>query len=56
IFGEISPKSLAKDSPEKFAMFSVPFIRLLMFLLTPVNFLFSQWKRMLDRLFKVSSE
>ena len=26
IFGEISPKSLAKESPEKFAMFSAPYI------------------------------
>ena len=26
IFGEISPKSLAKENPEKFAMFSAPFI------------------------------
>ncbi|MFR6589554.1 MAG: CNNM domain-containing protein [Gallintestinimicrobium sp.] len=26
IFGEISPKSIAKESPEKFAMFSAPMI------------------------------
>lgn len=24
IFGEVSPKSIAKESPEKFAQFSVP--------------------------------
>ena len=35
IFGEISPKSIAKESPEKFAMFSAPFIRALMVLLKP---------------------
>ena len=29
IFGEISPKSLAKDFPEKFAMFSSAFIQIL---------------------------
>ena len=28
IFGEITPKSVAKDTPERFAMFSAPFIRL----------------------------
>lgn len=56
IFGEISPKSLAKDSPESFAMFAAPFIRLLIFILTPVNFFFQQWKKMLSKLFKVSSE
>ena len=26
IFGEISPKNLAKESPESFAMFSAPFL------------------------------
>lgn len=26
IFGEISPKSIAKDCPERFAMFSAPFL------------------------------
>ena len=29
IFGEITPKSIAKDTPEKFAMFSAPFINML---------------------------
>lgn len=52
IFGEISPKSLAKESPEGFAMFSSPLIHAMMVVLTPVNFLFSQWKKLLSRLFK----
>ena len=42
IFGEITPKSIAKDFPEKFAMFSAPLINLLIFILTPHHFLFSQ--------------
>ena len=29
IFGEVSPKSLAKESPEKFAMFAAPLLGLL---------------------------
>lgn len=53
IFGEISPKSLAKESPEGFAMFSGPMIHTLMVLLTPLNFLFSQWKKLISKLFKV---
>ncbi|MBE5787057.1 MAG: HlyC/CorC family transporter [Clostridiales bacterium] len=52
IFGEITPKSIAKDNPEKFAMFSSPLINLLIKVLTPVNFLFSKWKKMVSRLFK----
>ena len=56
IFGEISPKSLAKESPERFAMFSAPIIRAFMWLLTPVNFLFTLWKRLLSKVFKVSGD
>ena len=33
IFGEITPKSIAKDNPEKFAMFSAPFLHALMVVL-----------------------
>lgn len=54
IFGEISPKSLAKEYPEKFAMFSAPIIKVLMFLLTPINYLFVLWKRFLSKIVKPS--
>ncbi len=52
IFGEVSPKSIAKESPEKFAMFSAPFLRVLMFILTPFNFLFGLWKKLLSVIIK----
>ena len=51
IFGEISPKSLAKEHPEKFAMFAAPFIKLLMVILKPINYLFSLWKKLLAKVF-----
>ena len=51
IFGEISPKSLAKESPEKFAMFSAPFLNFFMVLLAPVNWIFGCWKKLLAKLF-----
>lgn len=53
IFGEITPKSIAKDMPEKFAMFSSPFINLLIVILTPINFIFSMWKKLVSKLFNV---
>ena len=56
IFGEISPKSLAKESPESFAMFSAPLLRLFMALLTPLNFLFGLWKKLLTLLFHKEQE
>lgn len=51
-FGEITPKSLAKENPERFAVFSAPLIGALRIILTPVNFLFSQWKRLIRALFR----
>lgn len=39
-FGEIVPKSMAKSSPEKFALFSAPIIRFLMWIFTPLSALF----------------
>jgi len=56
IFGEISPKSIAKESPEKFAMFSAPFLSVLIFVLTPINFLFTQWKKLLSLIFKTGDD
>ncbi|MBQ8187616.1 MAG: HlyC/CorC family transporter [Clostridia bacterium] len=51
IFGEITPKSIAKDFPETFAKFSAPFMRVLLIILTPLNFLFSAWKKLVSKLF-----
>ena len=56
IFGEISPKSLAKESPERFAMLVTPLIGLLVSLLKPINWLFSQWKKLLRKVFKTHDE
>ena len=49
IFGEISPKSIAKEMPETIATAVSPFLNLLMILFTPLTWLFSQWKRLLGR-------
>lgn len=56
IFGEVSPKSIAKESPEAFAMFSAPILNMLVILLTPFNFLFKQWKKLLSLLIKSSED
>ena len=53
IFGEITPKSVAKDCPEKFAMFSSAFIRLLIWIFTPLNFIFGIWKKLIAKLLKI---
>lgn len=56
VFGEISPKSIAKECPEKFAMFSAPIINVLLVILTPFNFLFSEWKKLLSKLFSFDND
>ncbi len=54
IFGEVGPKSMAKEHAEIFAMFSAPFLRALIVVLKPVNFLFAQLKKGLRRLVRSS--
>ncbi|MBE6665263.1 MAG: HlyC/CorC family transporter [Ruminococcaceae bacterium] len=55
IFGEISPKSLAKEHAEGYAMAVARFIKLLMVILTPVNWVFSLWKKLLSKVFKAKN-
>ena len=55
IFGEITPKNIAKEKSEAFAKFSQPIIHLLMVILTPVNFVFTQWKKFISRIFKLKN-
>ncbi len=56
IFGEISPKSVAKDFPEKFSMFAAPLIQLFVWVFLPLNFLFTMWKKFLSLFFKKKGE
>lgn len=55
VLGEITPKSLAKEMPESFAMFSAPLIRIIIVILTPLNCIFMLWKKLLIRLIKVDT-
>ena len=52
IFGEITPKSIAKEYNAEFTVFSAPFLNVLIWALTPFNFLFSLWKNLLSKVFK----
>ena len=56
IFGEISPKCVAKEHAEGYARFSAPILRVLMTILTPINFIFMQWRKLLSRIFKHKTE
>lgn len=52
MFGEITPKSAAKNSPERFSMFAVPFISFCMTLFKPVTWLVSMWQKFVYKFFK----
>ena len=56
VFGEVSPKSMAKERSESFATFATPIMRLLMLLCTPLAFLFAQWKKLLSRIFRAKAD
>lgn len=51
IFGEISPKTLAKDHADQLVLAFAPYINFIMLLLTPLNWIFSQWRKLLARIF-----
>ncbi|MBQ9251251.1 MAG: HlyC/CorC family transporter [Clostridia bacterium] len=54
--GEVGPKTLAKQQPERFALAVTPVIRFLMTVLKPVDWLFSLWRRLLSKLIKAEPE
>ncbi len=51
IFGEITPKSMAKEMPETFAIAFAPVLHLLMVVFSPANKLFMLWKGFLQARF-----
>lgn len=51
IFGEVTPKSVAKEKSESFTMFTAPVLKAFITILTPVNYLFKLWKKVLNRVF-----
>ena len=56
IFGEITPKSLAKDLADPMAMLIAPIMYGLCWLLTPFTFLFQMWKKLLNKIFRIRNE
>ncbi len=56
IFGEVSPKSIAKETPDGFVLTVAPIMRFLVILFTPINFFFRAWKKMLAKIFNLGGE
>lgn len=56
IFGEITPKSIAKQLPESFAMFITPFIKIVSYIILPITFIFGLIQQGMNRLFKFKKQ
>lgn len=56
IFGEVTPKSMAKQMPERFAAFSAPVLGILLFLFTPLNIILSGIRTVVAKPFKINTE
>jgi len=56
IFGEITPKSIAKQLPESFAMFITPFIKMVSYIILPITFIFGLIQQGMNRLFKFKKQ
>ena len=55
-FGEISPKTIAKQAPEKFVLFSTPIISALVVIFKPLSFIFKQLQNLLSKIFKAGED
>lgn len=45
LFGEITPKTMARLNPDGFAFFAYPILKIVITLLTPITFLFNLWQK-----------
>ena len=55
-FGEIAPKTIAKQCPEKFVLFSTPLISALVVIFKPLSFIFKQLQNLLSKMFKTEED
>ncbi len=55
IFGEITPKFIAKTYPEKMTMAFYPLIKFFYFIFYPLNIIFGGWKWLLSKVFRFKS-
>jgi len=54
--GEVGPKTLAKQQPERFAMAVSPAISFLMMILRPLDWLFALWRKLLSKIVRPAAE
>ena len=55
-FGEICPKTIAKQSPDKFVIFATPIISVLVIFFTPLSAIFKHLQNLLSKIFKADED
>ena len=55
IFGEITPKYIAKAYPERLSMLFYPAIKAVYLILIPLNFVFIGWKNLISKIFSLAA-
>ena len=56
MFGEIAPKTIAKDRPEQVALAAYPLLNVILVLLTPIVFLTTCWQKLIYKLVPPSKD
>ncbi len=56
IFGEITPKTIAKEHPEGFVRTYCGILRFLQIIFFPLTWIFSQWRKLLLKMFKFKKQ
>lgn len=51
IFGEVTPKTYAKEKAEKVVIVIAPIVKFFIIIFTPLNVFFRAWKRLMNRVF-----
>lgn len=54
IFGEVTPKQIAKEKAESYAIIISPIIKFFIILFSPLNFFFRLWSKLLSKLFGIN--
>ncbi|MGN1344698.1 MAG: HlyC/CorC family transporter [Traorella sp.] len=54
IFGEITPKTIAKNNADDFVMIFYPILKFVLIILTPFTYIFGLWQKLVNLVFKTN--
>ncbi|MCH5317825.1 MAG: HlyC/CorC family transporter [Eubacterium sp.] len=54
IFGEVTPKQIAKEKAESYAILIAPIIKFFIIIFTPLNLFFRLWSKIISKIFRIN--